>query len=189
MTRTQYFTATTIDGYIADANNSLSWLFEAAGSEERDESRFQQFFDGVGAMVLGATTYEWVLDHERLLESPDRWRQMYGDVPGWVFTHRDLPRLPGANLTFVHGDVQPVHQQLREAAGERNVWIVGGGDLAGQFADHGLLDEIHLEMAPATLGAGAPLLPRRLTPSELSLAVVERNGPLVYLRYDVRRSA
>ena len=48
------------------------------------------------------------------------------------------------------------------AAGDRNVWIVGGGDLAGQFADAGLLDEVIVSIAPVTLGGGAPLLPRRI---------------------------
>src|SRR3712207_7879069 len=48
------------------------------------------------------------------------------------------------------------------AAGDRNVWVVGGGDLAGQFADVGLLDELIVSIAPVTLGAGAPLLPRRI---------------------------
>ncbi len=82
------------------------------------------------------------------------------------------------------GDVAPVHEEMRRAAGERNVWIVGGGDLAGQFADAGLLDEVLVTIAPVTLGAGAPLLPRRI---ELSLEEAGRNGDFVCARYAVVR--
>jgi dihydrofolate reductase len=70
------------------------------------------------------------------------------------------------------------------AAGERNVWVVGGGDLAGQFHDHGLLDEVWVQYAPVTLGAGAPLLPRR---AELELVEVDRNRDFGCLRYRVVR--
>ena len=66
-----------------------------------------------------------------------------------------------------------------EAAGGRNVWLVGGGELVGAFADAGLLDEIQLEIAPVTLGAGAPLLPRRLLASDLSLVSLEGHGQFI----------
>jgi dihydrofolate reductase len=112
VTRTQYCTATTIDEFIADQHNSLDWLFEV---EHRDD-RFAPFFAGVGAFAMGATTYEWVLQHEKLLDQPDKWRQWYGDMPAWVFTHRDLPAIPGADITFVRDDVRPVHEAMVAAA-------------------------------------------------------------------------
>jgi dihydrofolate reductase len=182
VTRTQYFTATSIDGFIADEHNSLDWLFEA---DSKGNDRFDLFFDGVGAFAMGATTYEWVLAHERLLEQPDRWRDWYGEVPAWVFTHRDLPRLPGANVAVVSGDVRPVHEAMVTSARGKNIWLVGGGDLVGQFADHGLLDELILGVAPVTLGAGAPVLPRRLLSSRLTLSSVEQVAQFAYLTYAV----
>jgi dihydrofolate reductase len=183
--KTQYYTATTIDGYIADPDNSLEWLFAADEGREDDMggTPFATFFAGVGAFVMGATTYEWVLDHEKLLESPAKWQRYYQDVPAWVFTHRDLPPIPGADLTFVRGDVRPVHEAMTARAGGKNLWVVGGGELAGAFADEGLLDELILGVAPATLGAGAPLLPRRLTSSRLRLTAVEQRGQFAYLTY------
>lgn len=182
VTKTQYYTATTIDGYIADEHDSLDWLFEVAGD---GDNPFGAFFAAVGAFACGATTYEWVLRHEKVLDQPEKWQEWYGDTPCWVFTHRDLPRPPGANLTFVSGDVRPVHEAMVAAAGDKNVWLVGGGELVGSFTDHGLLDEIILSMAPVTLSAGAPLLPRRLTSSNLTLVDVARNGQFAQLRYAV----
>jgi len=185
MTKTQYYTATSLDGFIADADNSLDWLFEAdRGSGGGSQERFAAFFADVGAMAMGSTTYEWVLDHEHLLEKPGAWSEMYGETPTWVFTHRDLPPVPGADIRFVAGDVGPVHAEMVAAAGGRNVWLIGGGELVGQFADAGLLDEIIAGVTPVTLGEGAPLLPRRLTGLKL-LDTQVVGGSFVELRYAV----
>lgn len=185
MTRTQYYVATSIDGFIADEHNSLGWLFHA--ESKRNEGQFDSFFSGVGSFAMGATTYEWVLRRHDLLARPERWREWYGDVPSWVFTHRDLPPIPGADITFVSGDVRPVHEAMVDAAEGRNVWLTGGGELVGAFADRGLLDEIILSVAPVILGGGAPLLPRRLLSSQLSLVDVDRHSQFVYLTYSLVR--
>lgn len=187
MPKTQYYTATTIDGFIADPHDSLDWLFavEQGREDETGAEPFATFFADVGAFAMGATTYEWVLEHEKLLEEPQKWAGFYGDTPAWVFTHRELPAIAGAPLSFVRGDVRPVHEAMRAAAGDKNIWLVGGGELAGAFADAGLLDELILGVAPATLGGGAPLLPRRLMPSRLTLTGVERRGQFAYLTYKV----
>ena len=86
-------------------------------------------------------------------------RSGYGETPCWVFTPRTLPSVPGADIPFVQGDVRPVHQEIAQAAGDRNVWLVGSGELVGQFADCGLLDEVLVSIAPVTLGREAPLPP------------------------------
>jgi dihydrofolate reductase len=138
-------------------------------------------------MAMGATTFRWVVDHEDLLNNPEAWRRWYENTPCWVFTHGELPAIRGANVTFVQGDVAPVHAEMTRAAGDKNIWLVGGGDLVGQFADSGLLDEILVGIAPVTLGGGAPLLPRRLTASQLELVDVARTGQFARLTYRVRR--
>ena len=184
---TVYFTATSLDGFIADERNSLEWLFEVDRDNEGDTS-FANFFSRIGAMAMGATTYLWVLDHENLLEEPEKWRRYYGETPCWVFTHRELPRIPGIDLRFVQDDVLPVHEEMCLAADGKDVWLVGGGDLVGQFADEGLLDEIIVSIAPVTLGAGAPLLPRRMTTRQLELLDVRRDRQFVHLTYRVTRA-
>jgi dihydrofolate reductase len=184
--KTQYYTATSIDGFIADQGNSLDWLLQA-GPGSAGEDRFSGFFAGVGAMAMGAATYEWVLTHEHPIEQPGKWQQYYGLTPCWVFTHRKLPSIPGADLVFAHGDVRGVHEEMTRAAAGRSIWLAGGGELAGQFADHGLLDEILLRVAPVMPGGGAPLLPRRLLASDLTLATVERDGQFAFLTYHVAR--
>ena len=145
MAKTQYYTAASIDGFIAGPGNWMDWLFQV-GPGPDTEGRFHAFFSGVGAMAMGATTYEWSVQHGGLGE-PGSWQRYYGDTPCWVFTHRQLPEVPGARIVFTGADVREVHAQLSEAADGRNIWLVGGGELVGQFADYGLLDEIQLGIA------------------------------------------
>jgi dihydrofolate reductase len=179
---TQYYTATTLDGFIADPDNSLEWLF-TRNREEDGLLNYDEFIADVGALAMGSTTYEWILDHEFAGKDPAEWKWPY-DIPCWVFTHRELPVVPDSPIEFTSAEVATVHDEMARAAGNRNIWIVGGGDLAGQFADAGLLDEVIVSIAPVTLGAGAPLLPRRI---ELRLDEVGRNGDFVSARFSVVR--
>lgn len=170
--KTQYFTACSLDGFIADPHDSLDWLFPLGNVEE---TSYPTFIRDVGALAMGSTTYEWVVRHLGASGAarPEPWP--YAD-PAWVFTSRTLPVVPGADIRFASGDVRPIHRDMVEAARGKNVWIVGGGDLAGQFYDHGLLDEIHVQFGSVTLGAGKPLLPRKITSPPLQLQSVRAVG-------------
>jgi dihydrofolate reductase len=179
---TQYYTAASLDGFIADPDHSLSWLFSRK-QDRKGLLNYDEFIVDVGAVAMGSTTYEWILGHEFADKDPSEWKWPY-DVPGWVFSHRQLPVVPNAPIEFASGDVAPVHEAMVTAAGGRNVWIVGGGDLAGQFAEAGLLDEVIVYIAPVTLGAGAPLLPRRI---ELDLVELGQNGDFACAKYAVVR--
>jgi dihydrofolate reductase len=176
MSRTQYYTATTLDGYIADPNHSLEWLF-TRDREPGGPLNYEDFIVDVGAIAMGSSTYDWILDHA----SDGNWPY---DVPSWVFTHRELRVVPNARIEFTSAPIASVHAEMVAAAGGKNVWIVGGGDLAGQFADAGVLDEVLVSIAPVTLGGGAPLLPRRL---ELRLEELGRNGDFAAAKYSVVR--
>jgi dihydrofolate reductase len=185
MALTQYFVASTLDGFIADPADDLSWLLQFDESFDPDgvgdANPYQDFIEDVAVLAMGSTTYEWIQQH-----APEDWS--YGDRPTYVFTHRTLEPIEGANLVFTSDPVPDVHAAMTQAAGEGNIWLVGGGELVGQFLDHDLLDEIWLTLAPVTLGAGAPLLPRRhTTPMRLLSAVASPNGTFAHLRYQVSR--
>ena len=181
MPLTQYYTASSLDGFIADPDNSLEWLFGRAQDDEGVLS-YGRFIAGVGALAMGSTTYEWLLEHEVYKTDPDgRWPY---ETPCWVLTHRVLPIVPGSPVELTSEPVSEIHARMTVSAGGKNIWLVGGGDLVGQFADVGLLDEILVTFAPVTLGAGAPLLPRRL---ELRLEETGRNGDFVGARLSVVR--
>lgn len=181
--KTLYYTATSLDGFIATEDDSLDWLF-ALG--EVGETSYQEFIAGIGAIAMGSTTYEWIVRHgdEVVAELGSPWPYTQ---PAWVFTHRELPRVEGADICFVQGDVRPVHAAMRAAAGDKNIWIAGGGDLAGQFYDAGLLDEMIVQVGAVTLGRGKPLFPRRATSPPFRLIGVQQiNEHMVELRYALR---
>jgi dihydrofolate reductase len=185
--KTQYYVASTLDGFIADENGGIGWL-DACGDPEGSD--YETFIGAVGALAMGSATYRWVAAHLEREHASGREAAWPYQRPCWVFSSRDdLPAIEGADVRFVRGDVCRVHRDMAAAANGLNVWIVGGGDLVGQFHDAGLLDELIVHVAPATLGAGLPLLPRRLEPPSLRLTAVRRAGQFVELRYDVTGSA
>lgn len=190
MTRTIFYTATTINGFLADEQGSLDWLTggqpppEAAGeageSGPGEPPPYVTFAEQVGALVEGSTTYQWCVDHGETDYTGGRF-------PTFVFTSRSLPAAPGADVRFRSGDVREVYDEIHAAAGGKDIWLVGGGDLAGQFYDAGLLNELQLSIAPVALPGGAALLPRRIESSSLSLQDVRRFGQFAHLTYHVVR--
>jgi dihydrofolate reductase len=182
--KTQYYTATSLDGFIATEEDSLDWLFALGDLED---SSYLEFISEVGALTMGSTTYEWILRNAEKVaeEAGSAWPYAQ---PTWIFSSRRLPALQGAEIRFVNGDVRQVHADMRAAADGKNIWIVGGGDLAGQFYDAGLLDELIVQIGSVTLGTGKPLLPRRVLSPTLDLVSARRmNSGMVELRYEVRK--
>jgi dihydrofolate reductase len=175
-----YFTASSFNGYIADEHDSLEWLFPVVGS---DPPFHVQFMDSIGALVEGSTTYQWSLEHGQSDFCGAR-------LPTFVFTSRERPKPAGADrLRFVSGDVAEVHADIVAAAEGKDIWVVGGGDVAGQFFDAGLLDQLQLSLAPVALTGGAALFPRRVPSTQLRLSSVAELGQFAHLVYDVTRDA
>jgi dihydrofolate reductase len=188
-----YYCAASLDGYIAESDDTLDWLlgysgtFEGEGLEPEPMVKggaYERFYDQVGALVSGSATYQFILDQ---MEAGDPWP--YKTMPYWVLSSRDVP-LPAVDehgVRIVNTTVTDLWGELSAAAGERDVWIVGGGNVASQFADAGLLDELHVTVVPVVLGTGKPLFDRRLPADTLQLlgSTIFANG-MVELRYAVK---
>lgn len=192
MAKTQYYCAATLDGYIADADDGIDWLLHYQGTFDHESAEpgpmseggaYEDFYAGVGALVSGSATYEFVLDH-----SGDAWP--YAGKPYWVLSSRDLrlPRADGADVRVVNASVADLYDEMIGAAGQRNLWVVGGGNVASQFTDDGLLDELLLTVVPVVVGSGKPLFDRPLPDSALQLTGTRTfdNG-MVELRYAIPR--
>jgi dihydrofolate reductase len=149
--RTIYFAAATLDGYIATDDDGIDWLtgFEPnyEGSGDEVTGSIDDFIEQTGALVMGSSTYEFILGHD--------WP--YGDRPSWVLTSRELPVAEGADIRFHNGPAPDIHPEMINAAGDRNLWVVGGGPVASELVDAGLLDELWVTIVPIVLGAGKPL--------------------------------
>ncbi|MDP9347487.1 MAG: dihydrofolate reductase family protein [Actinomycetota bacterium] len=180
-----YYCAQSLDGYIAKTDDTIDWLTgyegEYAGATELPlGDNYEGFMAGIGALVMGSATYEFVLG---LVDAGEEW--MYPGRRTWVLTSRDMAVPEGADVRLVAGDVAALHGEMATSAGARDLWVVGGGDVASQFADAGLLDRVEVTIVPVVLGAGKPLFDRPLAPP-LRLASTRpfANG-MVELRYDV----
>jgi dihydrofolate reductase len=185
--RTVYYAAMSLDGYIAEPEEKLDWLtgFDGpgyAGAGEGDgagpiETSYPAFMEGVGALVMGSKTYEFILDQE--------WA--YGELPVWVMTSRDLPAVAGAgDLRFASGSVAGLHDEMIDAAGGRDLWVVGGGDLASQYVGAGLLELLRVTVVPTILGDGLPLFAEPVPPMKLLSTTPFDNG-MVELSYEIVR--
>lgn len=182
---TQYYTASSIDGFIATEDDSLDWLFPLADLEK---TSYPAFISEVGAIAMGSSTYEWLLRHAIKLGSTDEGTWPYSQ-PVWIFSSRKLDAPAGADIRFVQGDVRPVHAQMREVADTKNIWVMGGGDLAGQFFDAGLLDELIVQIGSVSLGRGKSVFPRRVFSPILQLMSVNQvNEGMAELRYKIGKA-
>lgn len=179
MSRFQYFVAASLDGFIATAKDDLAWLLQFDGFEGGEES-YNAFMDGVGCIVMGGETYNWLMEHE-----PGKWP--YPSTPCYVFTRREHTAPAGSDITFVRGPVLEFIQDFTDDAAGKNVWVVGGGHLAAQFAAAGYLDELILSVIPVVLGDGKRLLPLEGPTAPLELTASRTLGRgIVELRYNLR---
>ncbi len=184
--KTVYYCAATLDGFIAESDDTLDWLLKYEGSFEGEGAEpmkggYDRFYEGIGANVMGSKTYEFVLDHL------DEWP--YAGKPSWVLSGRDLP-LPedaeAGDVKIVDAKITDLQEEMIAAAGDRDLWVIGGGNVASQFADAGLLDELIITVTPVVLGEGKPLFDRRLPGGPLQLTGTRTwDSGMVELRYEI----
>jgi dihydrofolate reductase len=191
LTRTQYYCAASLDGYIAENDDTLDWLMKYEGSFEGDgvepmKGSYDRWYDGIGAIAMGSVTYEFILGH--MAATGGEWACK--GKPTWVLTSRDLPRPEGegVDVRFANASARDLYDEMIAASGGRHLWVMGGGNVASQFADEGLLDEVLVTVVPVVLGEGKPLFDRRLPggPMQLAGTRVFDTG-MVELRYEIRR--
>ncbi|MBU9762464.1 dihydrofolate reductase [Mycobacterium sp. TNTM28] len=169
--KTVYYTASSLDGFIVDTEDSLDWLI-SRDIDPRGPFGYDEFFKTVGALAMGSATYEWIVQNH-----PGEW--MY-DQPTWVLTHRPEIVAAGHPVQVFSGDVAELHTRLVKVAAGKDVWVVGGGEVAARFVAAGLIDEMVVSYAPCSLGAGARVLPVR---SEWVLADSAANGEFICVRW------
>ncbi|WAP53219.1 dihydrofolate reductase family protein [Arthrobacter sp. ATA002] len=137
---------------------------------------YLKFLDGVGAVAMGAGTYR------SFLAATASWP--YGSIPVWIFTHHEFPGIPGADIAFIRGEVAEFHPDIVYDAGEKDVLLAGGGNIASQFMDDGLIDELVFTVVPVALGSGRPMLPvGGITKPAVLLGTRSLGNGLVQLHY------
>jgi dihydrofolate reductase len=180
-----YYAAMSLDGYIAESDDTIEWLTGFPGVEPGPQvetvgaghgSEYEDFYAGVGAMVSGSVTYEWIL------ANAGEWP--YSGKPYWVLSSRELSAPDDQDVRF-NGSFE----EMIASAGDRKLWIVGGGGVASRFADAGLLDDVWLTVVPVVLGDGKPVFDRRLPGEPMRLTgVLPHQSGMIGLWFEVQRS-
>lgn len=173
-----------LDGYIAKKDNSVSW-FETVDQYENGVSVTEQqaadFLKKIDCYIMGSRTYEHALE----LSKAYGW--VYGDIPTIVLTHRNIP-VERANIETYSGDLYTlVNVHLKPKY--NNVWLVGGARLAKDFISANLADEIRQSILPIILGDGVPFFDKIGKEQALHLKnVTAYKSGMVELCYEVKKA-
>ena len=175
--RTAYYVAMSLDGRIAGPEHDLSFLQTLA--QGPGGYGYDEFIAEIDGLVVGASSWDFMKDYA--------WT--YGERPVWVLTHRDeIQAVEGADMHVFSGDVGELIAEL-EGAGLEHVWLIGGGNVVGQFLAADRLDELIVTVAPTFLGRGPALADGEFPLRRFRLVRVDRaeGEDGVQLRYERAR--
>src|SRR5262245_49225960 len=155
MRKTLYGVGISLDGYNARPDGSVDFLFMP-----KDYS-MGAFFKRVDVAVMGRKTYE-----VGLKMSGGKTFNGYG-LKCYVFSKKEKPG-ERKGVTFVRGSVKAWLASMQKQEG-KDIWLMGGGELARAFLQEDLVDELHLGIVPTLIGEGIPALPARFSQREFAL--------------------
>jgi len=168
------YIAVSLDGYIATDEHKMDWLFAVEGE---GDNGFAKFYDTIDTVLIGRTTYDWILRHETV-------DSIYKDKECYIFTRTEKPAFN--HITFIHDNAAGFVKELKNKEG-KNIWVVGGGELLQIFMKEKLVDELFVTIAPVLLGKGIPLFKDNDFQTRLLLKNINRYNQFVELHYDVVR--
>jgi dihydrofolate reductase len=203
-----------LDGFVAGPNATLEeplgkggellheWVVRLAswreahgqtgGERGADDDLFREGLEK-GAVLMGRRMFS---GGEGAWEDDPKAEGWWGDdppfhVPVFILTHHQretVPKEGGTSYVFVTDGIESALDQARAAAGDKDILIAGGADVAQQYLKAGLLDEIQLHVVPVLLGGGVRLF-EGLGPDDakIELAGVVESPAVTHITYRIRR--
>jgi dihydrofolate reductase len=166
-----------LDGFIAGPGHAMDWVFDFVAPDE-----FPEIAAATGAMLIGRRTYE--VGNRMEADKPGRANYPFSG-PVFVLTHKPPPP-PDPELTFLTGDIGEAVAAALDAAGGKNLEILGA-DVTGQCLRRGLVDEILVYVLPVLLGDGIRFSSPGLARTDLEPVSSTRSGAVTILRFRVRK--
>lgn len=163
-----FYGCITMDGYLADKNHGLDWLYQTGSAEE---TNYEEFYDQMDISIMGKKTFDEIEDMENV-------DQVYSKTTNYVFTHSDKLSVDG--FIPVKGDVVKFVQEVGKG---KNIWIIGGETILAPLLDADMVDYMIIQIAPVLLGAGIPLFTQKEQLKRYNLQEVNRYGPFAELVY------
>ena len=175
MTKVILYIAASLDGFIARSDGDISWLDRYQSGTE--DYGYADFYKKIGACIMGSKTYERALTLKGGIDNK---------MPTYVVTSRQLPVPPGADITFYSGDLPQLLEMIRKKT-RKDIWLVGGGQLARSFFKERLIDDIILSVIPLIMGEGISLFGSVQQEIDLNLAKsISYSSGIVQIHYTAK---
>ena len=165
----RYQVAVSIDGFIASEDGSFEWLMDFPPGPS-----FPDFLDSIGGLMMGRESFET----ERRMGP---WG--HADRAVLVMTNRPVDDLP-PGVETASGDPAPALERLRTRVARGDIWLYGGGVLAGQMLQAGLIDRVELATVPVAIGRGRAPFAGVAAVQRLRLVETRTEGPLLWSVYE-----
>ena len=173
MRKVKYFVANSLDNFIARPNGGVEWLLN-----DGTDYGMGEFFASIDCVLLGRRTYEFAVRHNPPKKSKQKKRKgsMSLGMKSYVFS-TTLKANPDDDFELVSENAGDFVRKLKRESG-KDIWLMGGGNLAGSLLNEGVVDEISLNIHPVLLGEGIPLFGElnRQVNLELFATKTHKNG-------------
>ena len=163
-----FYGCITMDGYLADKNHNLDWLYQTGESEETD---YENFYKSMDITIMGKRTF-----HE--IENIENIDSLYSTTQNYVFTHAENLSVRG--FIPMNCDVVEFVKQIER---DKNIWIVGGNTILAPLLDNDMVDHMIIQIAPILLGSGIPLFTQKEVQKRFYLKDVKKYGQFAELIY------
>lgn len=163
-----FYGCITLDGYLADKNHNLEWLYQTGTVEETD---YESFYKSMDITIMGKRTFS-VIENMKNIDS------IYPTTKNYVFTHAESLSVKG--FTPIRCDVVEFVKQIEK---DKNIWIVGGNTLVAPLLDNDMVDNMIIQIAPVLLGMGIPLFSQEEALRRFFLKEVKKYGQFAELIY------
>lgn len=164
-----FYGCISLDGYLAGKNHDLTWLFDSGSTEE---TSYEAFYKSLDITIMGRHTFDEV-------RKMTDFKEAYPTTTNYVFTNHD--DLNTKDAIPVSGDVVTFVKTLDQ---DKNIWIVGGGNILTPLLKENMVDRLYLQFAPVLIGDGIPLFSKNEQLIRFTLTEVKKYGQFAELVYD-----